>query len=491
VLNENNDPSRDDSWLADETAAAMRDFASTVTEAPPLRLTAGFSTAGERRRIRGVRHWWSWGAPLAAAAAVVVFALVLVFVKDIPNEGPAPISNGMVPVNTSPSTAGPGGTPRYYAAIKAVAQTSPKIGDDVQYGSIVVGDALTGKTLATFAPPADTAFESVTAAADDLTFIAYAVTSSTASFLPTKGATLSASWYELRLTPGAADPVRLSRLPIAPWSWANKAESYNAPAPGQIWATALSQSGQELAVADTPYFPVTDETQNWQEVQVLSVATGRLLHDWVENDPNARFATVLGGTGSQASALTWIDGDQALALATSRELSSGAATATVSRLDVTGSTTDSLAKDSTVLWSGKLTWSDGSGCYAVGEWPPLLSADGKTVSCTNYAQPKSGASPFVASFVTDPLRPGTSAATQSRFDYQVTSPLDQNGKPLAGGADTSLLWVSPSGGTLIAVWHYIENRPPATGVHFEVISHGKLTPLRIPTSLATAASIAF
>ncbi len=156
------------------------------------------------------------------------------------------------------------------------------------------------------------------------------------------------------------------------------------------------------------------------------------------------------------------------------------------RLDVAGSATGDLKKDSTVIWSGALTWNGGYGCYAVNDWPPLISADGKTASCTNYDELKSGASRWMASFVTDPLPPGAAAAFQPRFDYQVTSPVDKNGKPLAGGADTSLLWVNPSGDTLIAQWHYIAARPPATGVHVGVISHGKFTPLRLPSSLATS-----
>jgi len=35
VLNEDNDPIRDDSWFAGETAAAMRDFARTVIIGDP------------------------------------------------------------------------------------------------------------------------------------------------------------------------------------------------------------------------------------------------------------------------------------------------------------------------------------------------------------------------------------------------------------------------------------------------------------------------
>ncbi len=68
----------------------------------------------------------------------------------------------------------------------------------------------------------------------------------------------------------------------------------------------------------------------------------------------------------------------------------------------------------------------------------------------------------------------------------MTSPLGQKAKPLARGADRSLLWASPSGDTLIGQWHYIASLAAATGVHFGVISHGKFTPLRLPSSLAIA-----
>jgi hypothetical protein len=476
------------STTEDQARAAMRAIAVTVSDAPPLRLDPAadelLSPARGRRRARGgpgrQRRWRSWAAPLTAAAVVVALAISLVLVRDIPNDGA---------VSPNPTTStGPGGAPRYYAAL---AQFSGDVLHNTEQNGIVVGDSLTGKRVAKFAPPAHTTFQSVMAAADDRTFVVFALTSSTGSFLPLTGVTLTASWYMMSLAPGSAKPVRLTKLPIKPWSWVGQAESYNAPAPGQIWAMALSQSGQELAVADTPDIPAAaTKPQDWQEVKVFSVATGRLLHDWTENDPNARLATVVGGSSAGvpvgASALTWIDGDQALTLATSRESSSGTATGTVRRLDVTGPATGNLKTDSTVLWSGELTWNDGYGCYAVSTWPPVVSADGKTVTCMNYDELKSGTSRWMASFVTDPLPPGTGASIKPRFDYQVKSPLDQNGKPLAGGADTSLLWVSPSGDTLIAEWHYIENRPPATGVHVGVISHGKFTPLRLPSSLANA-----
>ena len=48
-------------------------------------------------------------------------------------------------------------------------------------------------------------------------------------------ATLTGSWYELRLAPGTAHPASLTRLPIKPWSWPDSS-TYPNPAPGQIIA---------------------------------------------------------------------------------------------------------------------------------------------------------------------------------------------------------------------------------------------------------------
>ena len=68
-------------------------IASTVSEVPPLRLERAVDStlppARTPRRARGGgrRHWWSWGAPLAAAAVVVALAIALVVIRDMPNDG--------------------------------------------------------------------------------------------------------------------------------------------------------------------------------------------------------------------------------------------------------------------------------------------------------------------------------------------------------------------------------------------------------------------
>ena len=169
--------------------------------------------------------------------------------------------------------------------------------DTVQDG-IVVGDSLTGERIAKFAPPTHTTFKKASlAAADDLTFVIFAVSSCTGSFdlsmwpQVKRRQTLTGSWFEVKLAPGTADPARLTPLPIKPWSWApeHSVHDYShTTSPGKVFATALSQDGQELAVADIPPVPAgdLDTAQNWQEVKVFSVATGRLLHDWTEHDPS-------------------------------------------------------------------------------------------------------------------------------------------------------------------------------------------------------------
>ena len=153
--------SREEDLIRSTTQA----IASTVREVPPLRLEPApdelrYPARVPRRGRRRPRGWWSWGAPLTAAAVVVVLAIALVIVKDMPN-------GGGVPQQPTTST-GPGGVPRYYVALDAVRGRTSR-----RNGIVVVGDSLTGKTLATFTPPARKIFGSVTAAADDRTFVVF------------------------------------------------------------------------------------------------------------------------------------------------------------------------------------------------------------------------------------------------------------------------------------------------------------------------------
>ena len=461
-------------------SAAADLAAQEIRTAPPLRLPAE-PEAGPRR-VRPPRRWPRWGAPLAAAAAVIAVAATLVAIKSIHNGSSVPengTASATAPVTIPRYTGGTEGVPRYYVALKPL--------DGSGHNAIVVGDSVTGKMLATFAPPAKTTFQDVSAAADNRTFSVVALTSSTGNFGFINGhATLTASWYKVRLSPGMARPATLTRLPMKPVSWVTPSHPEINPRPGQIFATALSESGEELAVADIPDIPAANATpRDWQEVKVFSVATGRLLRDWIGHDPTSNLSTAVSVTFSGIPLgtpdLTWIDGDQAIALATSYQAAktevgaSQTVTGTVRRLNVAGTTNGNLIADSTVLWSGTL--SGAGGCLGA-VWPPQLSADGSTVTCvTGY-----GSGPL--SFDTEPLTARTTATTRPTVAYQVQAKQVETG----GWLETDFLWVSPSADKFIVQWvsggtDFALPNNAAAGV----VSHGKYTPLRLPKSITLSA----
>ncbi len=389
------------------------------------------------------------------------------------------------------------GRPRHQDTVVVASESAkvptPRQVFSIQFG-IVVGDSLTGKTLATFTPPARTTFLSVSAAANDRTFAVFAVTSSTGSFelsmkdgRPTDSITLTGSWYKVRLAPGTAHPADLNLLPIKPWSWSLGVPP--AASSGQVDSMALSEAGQELAVAGIPEVPAAGKPQDWQEVKVFSVATGKLLHDWTANDPMATIGTALPSTIANiptgTPALTWVDGDQAVTLATSHETvtkTSATMTGTVRRLNMAGLASGNLMTDSTVIWSGTLPWDQSKGCFQVDGWPPLVSADGNTISCLTWDMPAK--TPGHVDFDTYPLVTGR----QPTLNYRAMIPPEDT----TGGLDASVLWVSPSADTLIVAWGG-PGLKPSTGAHFGVISHGKFTPLPLQANRAalTAMSITF
>lgn len=453
-------------------SAAGELAAEEIRTAPPLRLPS--KPAAATRRGPAPRRWVRWGAPLTAAAAVVALAISLVLVKGAQNESAVP-SNPTASASTVVPT-GPGGVPRYYAALTQ------------NDNGIVVGDSVTGKTLATLTPPArksfKTSFLSITAGDDDLTFVVSASTYPAASIEAPNGlekATGTIAWYVVRLAPGTAHPASLTLLPIKPQTVHGSGELVNT-------ASALSGSGQELAVTGFT-------ASGGLAVRVFSVATGRLLHEWTTNDPSLTLANSY-AKGLDGVSLTWIDRDHVLALDTqsatapskSKNPFLGFGSKNIVReLNVTGPSSGDLLADSKVVWDVQ-TWEYPAtllqACTGGRGANQFISADGTAFGCAAVTGP--GTDPNL-SFLTYPLTTGPTVAKQARIDYQVTQMAKK------GVSTQQALWVSPSGDAVVGAWTTyaagtLEDAP--NGLHIGVMSNGKFTPLRFPPGFDRAAQVA-
>lgn len=436
---------------------------------------------GSRRQGR---HWRSWLAPVAVAAVVVALAITLAVIKNLPNDS-------AVPPSTSTSTV-LGDIPPYYVALQP---TSAKANAP---NSLLVGDSLTGKALATFAPSPGTSFESVSGANDDRTFVVFDVAQSTG----TSASTQVGTWFEVKLAPGTAHPATLTRLPIEP--------GY-----AQVAAMALSASGQELAVAGVP------AGHGQRGIEVFSLATGRLLQAWTTDNATAVVPDAFLDGVTQWPALTWIDGDQAIAFTTYDASQLGinqrdTITEGVRKLPVGGARTGDVMEDSQLIWSAQATAQASSGLPCAARLP-LVGADGQTASCysltTSEPPPTTGSIPWTLTFVTYHL--ATTGSARETTAYTLTKR-----EPQSASAVVGLLWASPSGAALIGEWAVgsgatatsvspVPNGGGTNGsaavtitrstptdfgsVHIGVISDGTFTPLRLPPGFTpvTAPAIAW
>jgi hypothetical protein len=446
--------------------STTRAIASSVREVPPLRLEAGadelWSPARGPRRARGSgrhRRWRTWVAPVTAAAVVIALAVALVIIRDIPN-------GGAVPPVPPMSATGPDGIPRYYAAIKS------RPGQVDQAHALLVGDSLTGETLSV-GSPGHTWFQGIAAAADDRAFVVYAVAKS-------GGSAQTGSWYELHVISGPPEKIYLTPLPIKP-----ETLGVNIHGPqSSVFAMALSGSAKELAVAEVS---LAGEVT----LKIFSLATGRLLHEWTANDPSI-WVPYYGVTYTTLQpALSWIDEDRALALTTAdKTASAGAGPETVRELNVAGPLSGNLLTDSKVVWTTPAADTNGApACQGslTDQLTVRISADGKTVSCATARRKGSTSSPrCTMTYSTYRLAAEMSDVGQGRTVSQVSV---QENEPSGLICDDMVLWVSPSGGTLIGAW-FID---PASGlgaaslpVHIGVISHGEFTPLPLPPGFSLA-----
>jgi hypothetical protein len=425
----------------DVIRVTTRAIAAAVRDVPPLQLEPAPGELWPPRhrphqgRPSGIGpRLRSWLAPATAAALVVAVAVTLVLARG-------PQNGGMVP-QPALTGSGPGGVPRYYVAVHPVAD---KGGGTF---NLLVGDALTGQTLADINPPAHMRYASVTAAADDRTFLAFAT--------DTNRTGRSGRWYALHLAPGTEHVVSLTPTPIHPQSG--------------VVASALSGSGTLLAVAEYG-------TQGQGRLIVFSVATGRPLRAWSTKAAPAMWSA----SSTQENLLTWIDGDRAVAFldgATARAES-------VRRLNVGGPPgADDLFAGSQLIWSAPP-----DSALPCGIIPPMVSADGHTIACVTASAEHFQLTIAWRGYQASALAPAAGKYTTA---YQLTRQVPGKTTFFAG-----TLWISPSGSALVGYWAidpspFSTTRPSSSGsasatprlgdvsTGIGVMSHGTFTPLRLP-----------
>ena len=446
--------------------STTRAIASTVREVPPLRLEpAGDELRSPARAPRGARgggrprRWRSWAAPLTAAGVVVALAIALVVIRDLPN--------GSVVPSTASTSTGPGGIPLYYVAL------SPASSKSGAPNGLVVGDSRTGKTIAALTPPAGTSFTSVSGTGDDRTFVVLNLANPGNPKLGQAG-----SWYKVTLAPGTAHPATLTHLPIEP--------RYG------VVASALSATGKELAVATEAAGQPGEPSV--KRLDTISLANGQLLNSWTTKDATALLpaAWTAGQALSQFPVLTWIDNDQAITFTAVGPAATALGMLTVRKLNATRAGNGDLMAASQVIWTAPTTGTPTDGdtrgmtcaVLLLSRLAPLVSADGNTISCATVTLSATLSVTFStyrpAAGSTVP-GPGSTAAGQATTRYQVSR--TAHGGSTEGG---ELLWGSPSGDTLIGAWEIgagSASLPDSLPAHIGVISHGKFTPLRLPSGL--------
>ena len=151
----------------------------------------------------------------------------------------------------------------------------------------VLGNTLTGRRLLTIRAFGTDKFVTVSAAADDRTFVLGANPNPQPPAIPS-----ATEWYLVHVTPGATFRATERKLRI--------------PGPGKddwIAATALSPDGRQVAVLGTYEGAGSAPLTMW--VRVYSVATGTLLRSW---------SGLLNTTSGGYTTLAWTDRGRQLAI---------------------------------------------------------------------------------------------------------------------------------------------------------------------------------
>lgn len=424
--------------IEDRVRAATRARTALVRDIRPLEFPEDLPEPA--RRTSGTRRWLNWGVPVAAAALVTALALALALLRQAGGPQPAPA----VPAASQTAAAS---IPRYYVALAYTGSTSAQM-------EAVVGDDQTGRRVAVIPPFAGQNFYGVTAAADDRTFVL--VNSPVGQHVTT--------WYLLRLTPGAARPVQLTKLPIKPLA-------------AVVDGLALSPDGRELAVM---WRTGTTAASAVTRLSVYSLSSGAVLGTWRTHPPQDDL--VFGG--ANAEDLSWVNGGRSIDFKWTVKVRGAPQSYkfTVRTLDVTAAGHDLLADSRLVMQApARVKTTSTTSTAPCATW---LAASRGTVICgANGGSDISGAEGCAhapPSFVSYSAATGKPLKVLYRYRGQCL-----NGQSL-------VLWTDPAGRHVIAfLLLALKGKPASAGDLFGVITAGHFTslpPLVTGTGSATGAA---
>jgi hypothetical protein len=440
------------STVAERTRAAMDAATSHVDSAPPLPLPPPLSWAprASRRRWHALgprRRWGAWLTPLAAAAAVIAFAVSLVAVRGTPG--------GYTPVPATSPVIAPGSVPQYYLTF------SQPAGDTTKPVGLELRQTLTGKTLSTLQPPQGLSFAGITGAADDRTFVAsahrdpYGVTGSMAR---------SRAWYLVRVAgTGSGASLTMTKLPIP-------ATQVGA----EVLGIALSPDGTKLAVGTTPW---TTNINVRQTLRVYSVDTGAVLRTWT-TPPGQDLLQAGGGyAGDANTSLAWVGNDTLAYLRGVRATGVPAFDMQVMLLDVSRPDGDLLGSSrATIMMPVSLpdpATPASFGCGLGFRFDVFVTGDGKSFVC-------GGTGATGASLPESLCAHGSAWNTLAFGEYSFSGgPVRYIGYRTTCNSLAVVaypLWVNATGSTIIGWMHFANSIPGKFGV----FSNGSFRPLPIP-----------
>jgi hypothetical protein len=337
---------------------------------------------------------------------------------------------------------------------------------------VIVGETLTGKRLTTISPPAGSTFAGVTGAADDRTFVLDSVqTASGPGFL---SVTQQRTWYLLKIRPGATPVQTLTRI------------DFPLPSGADIDGVALSPDGTKLAVlyqvagSGDGGFPYNGPFT----LGIYSVATGAALHTWTGTDPyHGSYGYGSDDVPDPNANLTWTSDGQRLAFAY-RSSKGPSASLYLREVNLARPGSD-LFTDSTVVATIAVsttnarssTWCESLGITGDGrsavcgadlpETPPVgATLDAQTDPWRGCAAP------------TDAVHPGL--ARISLAGDRLAQVLYEAKPKCMGGGSATVLWSSPSGGTVLGAVSYTDG--PSTAEHRAIVlyRHGTVTTINWP-----------